>query len=43
MQQKNILHDGFVRFEDPVEDTMSVITVVYTDVDCTVDIRWLSQ
>ena len=43
MQQKNIVNDGFVRFEDPIEDTMSVITVVYVDVCCTVDIRWVNN
>ena len=40
MQQKNIVNDGFVRLEDLIGNNMSVITVVYADVCCTVDIGW---
>tara|TARA_R110000751_G_scaffold4372_5_gene21431 strand:+ start:12436 stop:12579 length:144 start_codon:yes stop_codon:yes gene_type:complete len=40
MQQKNIINEGFVRVEDPIGNNISVVTVIYTDIGCTVDIKW---
>ena len=42
MQKENIINN-LIRFKDPIGNNMSVMTVVYEDMYCTVDIKWGSE